>query len=161
MLIEPWGERLWVTYGALHWLGNGRGLGKGVGGLECAAGGDRHEGLPSPPPPTERTTSSSMSHCCICVTLCRLQETPGRSTAELEAVAARRPACLASSINLGVVDFYPAASGKDGAAAHLLQRWGIAPDRRHDSKRRDSCIKGAHGATAVCPLCYVRSLIPI
>ena len=43
------------------------------------------------------------------------------------AASAARPACLKASVNLGVLDFYPAAAGKEGAAAHLLARWGGAP----------------------------------
>jgi 3-deoxy-D-manno-octulosonate 8-phosphate phosphatase KdsC-like HAD superfamily phosphatase len=27
----------------------------------------------------------------------------------------------------GVVDFYPAVSGKEGAARHLMARWGVGP----------------------------------
>jgi hypothetical protein len=27
----------------------------------------------------------------------------------------------------GVVDFYPATSGKEGAAHHLMSRWGVGP----------------------------------
>ncbi|GBF88185.1 hypothetical protein Rsub_00897 [Raphidocelis subcapitata] len=56
----------------------------------------------------------------------RLLPTPGRGREETAAAIAARPPGLAASFNLGVADFYPAASGKEGAAAHLLARWGGA-----------------------------------
>ncbi|KAI8469912.1 MAG: hypothetical protein J3K34DRAFT_521817 [Monoraphidium minutum] len=56
----------------------------------------------------------------------RLTQTPGKSAADLEAAIAARPPALKCSFNLGVADFYPAASGKEGAAARLLARWGGA-----------------------------------
>lgn len=57
--------------------------------------------------------------------LYRLMKTPGKSQAEMDAAIARRPSSLSSTINLGVVDFYPAASGKEGAAEHIMRRMGV------------------------------------
>lgn len=59
----------------------------------------------------------------------RLTKTPKKSEAELQAVVAARPSCIASSTNLGVVDFYPAASGKEAAAAYLMKRFGVPAAR--------------------------------
>lgn len=56
--------------------------------------------------------------------LTRLCATPGKSRQDMEAAIAARPPSLKCSFNLGVADFYPAATGKEGAAAHLLARWG-------------------------------------
>jgi hypothetical protein len=62
----------------------------------------------------------------------RLLPTPGRGREETAAAIAARPAGLAASFNLGAADFYPAASGKEGAAAHLLAQWGgSAADAAH------------------------------
>jgi 3-deoxy-D-manno-octulosonate 8-phosphate phosphatase KdsC-like HAD superfamily phosphatase len=57
----------------------------------------------------------------------RLAPTPGKTEADMAAAIAGRPAGLKCTFNLGVADFYPAAAGKEGAAAHLLARWGGAP----------------------------------
>jgi hypothetical protein len=57
----------------------------------------------------------------------RLMKTPGKSEEEMHAVIARRPPHLSCTENLGVMDFYPAASGKEGAAQHLMHKWGVAP----------------------------------
>lgn len=38
---------------------------------------------------------------------------------------AQHPKDLSCTENLGVLDFYPATSGKEGAARHLMQRWGV------------------------------------
>lgn len=43
----------------------------------------------------------------------------------MQALISSRPTCLGSSFNLGVVDFYPASSGKEGVAAHLMKRFGV------------------------------------
>ncbi|WIA36362.1 hypothetical protein OEZ86_007679 [Tetradesmus obliquus] len=59
----------------------------------------------------------------------RLTKTPNKSEEQLAAAVAARPACLASSTNLGVVDFYPKASGKEGAAAYLMQKFGVPAGR--------------------------------
>lgn len=56
---------------------------------------------------------------------CRLLKTPGKSQSEMDAVIARRPSNLSCTLNLGVVDFYPATSGKEGAARHLMRKWGV------------------------------------
>lgn len=73
---------------------------------------------------------------CVCVLLAlralyshRLTKTPGRTQADIDKVVASRPSCLSSTVNLGVVDFYPAASGKEGAAQHLMRRWGVPAQR--------------------------------
>ncbi|KAF8055736.1 hypothetical protein HT031_006640 [Scenedesmus sp. PABB004] len=70
-----------------------------------------------------RLDSNSYSTCF------RLTPTPGRGEAELRAAVAAAPPGVASSVNLGVTDFYPAASGKQGAAARLMARWGVQADR--------------------------------
>jgi len=54
-------------------------------------------------------------------------KTPGKSESDMQAVIARRPASLSCTLNLGVVDFYPAISGKEGAARHLMAKWGVSP----------------------------------
>jgi hypothetical protein len=53
--------------------------------------------------------------------------TPGKSKEDMAAAIASRPPGLKCTFNLGVADFYPAATGKEGAAAHLLARWGGDP----------------------------------
>lgn len=58
---------------------------------------------------------------------CRLMKTPGKSESDMQAVIARRPTSLSCTLNLGVVDFYPAISGKEGAARHLMAKWGVGP----------------------------------
>ena len=40
-------------------------------------------------------------------------------------VNAARPQALKASFNLGHADFYPACSGKEGAAARLCERFGV------------------------------------
>jgi len=52
--------------------------------------------------------------------------TPGKTPEQQQAAIAARPPSLKCTFNLGVADFYPAATGKEGAAAHLLLRWGAA-----------------------------------
>jgi 3-deoxy-D-manno-octulosonate 8-phosphate phosphatase KdsC-like HAD superfamily phosphatase len=52
--------------------------------------------------------------------------TPGKSQEEMHAVIAQRPPYLSCTENLGVMDFYPSTSGKDGAAQHLMRKWGVA-----------------------------------
>lgn len=59
----------------------------------------------------------------------RLSAGTGKTRADLEAAIAARPPCLKASFNLGVADFYPAPGGKEGAAAHLMRKWGTGPDR--------------------------------
>lgn len=54
-------------------------------------------------------------------------KTPGKSEAQMAAVIAHRPTDLSCTENLGVMDFYPAASGKEGAAQHLMRKWGVNP----------------------------------
>jgi 3-deoxy-D-manno-octulosonate 8-phosphate phosphatase KdsC-like HAD superfamily phosphatase len=58
-----------------------------------------------------------------------LTKTPNKSDEELAAAVEQPPACLASSTNLGVVDFYPCASGKEGAAAYLMRKLGVPAGR--------------------------------
>eukprot|EP00879_Flechtneria_rotunda_P015474 GHRR01016182.1.p1 GENE.GHRR01016182.1~~GHRR01016182.1.p1 ORF type:complete len:201 (+),score=88.50 GHRR01016182.1:1365-1967(+) len=59
----------------------------------------------------------------------RLTRTPGKTEADIQAVIAARPSCLASTFNMGAADFYPATSGKEAAAAHLMQRFGVPAER--------------------------------
>ncbi|KAF6266171.1 hypothetical protein COO60DRAFT_1475933, partial [Scenedesmus sp. NREL 46B-D3] len=59
----------------------------------------------------------------------RLTKTPNKSQEQLQAAAAALPACLATSTNLGIADFYPRASGKEGAAAYLMRKFGVPASR--------------------------------
>jgi 3-deoxy-D-manno-octulosonate 8-phosphate phosphatase KdsC-like HAD superfamily phosphatase len=59
----------------------------------------------------------------------RLTKTPNKSEEQLQAAVAARPACLATSTNLGIADFYPKASGKEGAAAYLMEKFGVPASR--------------------------------
>ena len=56
----------------------------------------------------------------------RVSASPGKGTADAAALAAAVPPGLACASNLGAVDFFPATSGKEAAAAYLLQRWGVS-----------------------------------
>lgn len=51
-----------------------------------------------------------------------MKNTPGKSEEELQQVIASRPDSLACTFNIGVADFYPAASGKEAAAQYLMRR---------------------------------------
>lgn len=43
-------------------------------------------------------------------------------------LAAALPPGLATASNLGAADVFPDTSGKQNAARHLMQRWGVQPD---------------------------------
>lgn len=47
----------------------------------------------------------------------------------MQKVIDSRPACLGSSFNLGIADFYPAISGKEGVAAYLMKKFDVPADR--------------------------------
>lgn len=59
-----------------------------------------------------------------CVTR-RVTKTPGKTPEDLERVIKRRPPQLNCSFNLGIADFYPNTSGKENAAQHLMDRFGV------------------------------------
>lgn len=44
------------------------------------------------------------------------------------ALQAALPPGLVTASNLGSADVFPATSGKDGAARHLMRRWGVQPE---------------------------------
>jgi len=57
----------------------------------------------------------------------RLQIPEGKTEAELTEALLTLPDGLAHSRNLHAADVYPATSGKDNAARHLMQRFDAAP----------------------------------
>ncbi|KAF5839035.1 HAD-like domain-containing protein [Dunaliella salina] len=52
----------------------------------------------------------------------------GKSEEQLQGAISSAPKELQSTFNLGHADFYPASSGKVGAARHLVQRFGTSFD---------------------------------
>lgn len=54
-----------------------------------------------------------------------LSRSPNKTAEDLLAMVRDLPPTLASSYNLGAADFYPATSGKDMAAQHLMRKFGV------------------------------------
>ena len=56
-----------------------------------------------------------------CQLLCRLKADNSKA-ADVEKLVQSLPAELASSYNIGLADFYPATSGKQNAAAYIVEK---------------------------------------
>lgn len=51
-----------------------------------------------------------------------------KEPSQADALRAALPPSLTTATNLGAADVYPACSGKDNAALHLMRRWGVSPN---------------------------------